>query len=111
VLALVGREPQHLAALGFEPAIASLVVVNLFLKAVAGAVQLDDETGGRTVEVDYVLPDGVLTTELEALELAAAEAGPDAALLEGRVGAEGSRTLGPEFGMHLRTIPELRVRG
>jgi hypothetical protein len=110
-LSVVGREPEHLATLGLEPALTSLVVPLLLVGIVAGTVQLDDEAGGGAVEVNDVFADGMLPAELPPFEPAASQVGPEPALGARHVVPQGPGAFGSEFVAHRCTIRVTARRG
>jgi hypothetical protein len=69
-------EAQHLVTLSLQPSSSPFVVRPLRVFTVSGSIDFDDELGGRTVEINKVRTDRVLSPELPTIDLSHPEAVP-----------------------------------
>src|SRR4030088_2084234 len=81
-------------ALRLEPCLSTFVLVELLLMIVARPLELDHEPSSWAVEIDHVVADGMLPTELPPVHLPTLQATPQNPLGEGHPLAQLSRTFG-----------------
>jgi len=83
-----GREAQHGEAASAEIVVAGRVVALCTIALVAEAVDLDDEAGMKTREIDDVAADPYLLAEVVAIGAQAIEQAPEADFGGGGAGAQ-----------------------
>jgi hypothetical protein len=104
-------QKQHAISARFEPVCANAIIGGLFAIRVMTAVQLDDESCGRAIEVNNVWPDGLLPVETQTFKSLVAQDSPEPALHDRGVLPELLCKLcahhpSPKNAAHFSTLPQ-----